>query len=540
MKKKKLGIGAQNIQDFSRENMIYVDKTEKIYEMMQLGKHNFIVRPRRFGKSLLLDTIAAIHEGKREQFKGTWAYDHLDWEAEKRPVLRIDFTLVEYNIKSLAEGLTYYLRSIAKQADIATEGLGPGELFLSLIQTLGRETPVVILIDEYEMAVTDFVGTDEEDRLNENIFTLKKFYGTMKGAGRYIHRSYISGVSKIGKIGILSDLNMLNDLTLDKRFATLFGYTETELRHFYADYVTEAAQYYKCSEEEILGHIRHHYNGYSWDGIEENRVYNPFSIVNFFQSFDFRNYWFSTGTPTVLVRGARRQQITLEELEHFKTSSDLLQTANLKEFYSIALLFQAGYLTIKKIEVFGIHTAYTLGFPNQEVRESFASYLLAEYVEKGWEETEYTLSFKLRSHLQHEELAPAFQLFASAIASTGYDITKHTEGYFHTIMHVLMYSTGLTTFSELQSAEGRLDTICTTYKAIYIFEFKLDGTADAALKQIEDNQYAVPFLHQPKTIYLVGVNFVSTDKRINQILVKKWDGSRFVQIEGNFTPMVER
>ena len=170
----------------------------------------------------------------------------------------------------------------------------------------------------------------------------------MKGMSRYIHRSYITGVSKIGRIGILSDLNMLNDLTLDERFATLFGYTETELRYYYADYITACAEKYNMTESEILGHIKHHYNGYSWDGIDENRVYNPYSIVNFFQSLEFQNYWFSTGTPTVLVRGARKQRITLDEMENLKTNGNLLQSANLKEFYSIALLFQAGYLTDRK------------------------------------------------------------------------------------------------------------------------------------------------------------------------------------------------
>ena len=539
MAKKKLSIGVQNVQDFWRENMIYVDKTEKIHELMQLGKHNFIVRPRRFGKSLLLDTIAALHEGSREQFAGTWAYDNFDWEEEKRPILRIDFTLIEYDSVPLSQGLAHYFAPIAAQNGISPDGLGAKELFLRLIETLGREKGVVILIDEYEMAVTDFVGRDEA-KMEDNIFTLKKFYGTMKGAGRYIHRSYITGVSKIGKIGILSDLNMLNDLTLDERFSTLFGYTETELRHYYAEYVTEAAQKYDRSEAEILEEIKKHYNGYSWDGLEENRVYNPFSIVNFFQGFQFRNYWFETGTPTVLTRGARKQQITMESLENFKTGPDLLASANLKEFYSLGLLFQAGYLTIKKIENLGWEKEYTLGFPNLEVRASFAKHLLAEYVNQPADYTDYTLSFQLRSHLEREELKPAFQIFALVIASTGYDITKHTEGYFHTIMHVLMYSTGLATFSELQTSEGRLDTVCVGHKAVYVFEFKLDETAEAALNQIKLKGYATPFIGQPKNLYLVGVNFVSAEKKINKVLVEKWDGGQFVRLEGDFTPVEGR
>ena len=535
MARKKVGIGVQNIQDFAIDNLIYVDKTEKIYELMQLGKHNFIVRPRRFGKSLLLDTIAAIYEGSKEQFQGTWAYNNIDWAAETRPTLRIDFTLIESDACSLEQGLQAYLQPIAEDLELNLTGNSAKDMFKRIIEHLGKTKPIAILIDEYEMAITDLVGKDEA-RLEENIFTLKKFYGTMKGSGRYIHRTYITGVTKIGQIGILSDLNMLNDLTLDERFTTLLGYTETELRHYYAEYITAAAKKYNMPETEILGHIKHRYNGYSWDGIDENRVYNPFSMVNFFQSLEFLNYWFATGTPTVLVRGARRQQITIDELEHLKVTGDLLQSANLKEFYSLALLFQAGYLTIKEAEKKGITTVYTLGFPNQEVRESFASYLLAEYVGKGWEETEHTIAFKLKSHLEEEELKAAFPIFATVIASTGYDITKYTEGYFHTIMHVLMYSTGLSTFSELQSAEGRLDTICIGYKAIYIFEFKIDATAEAAIKQIHTNDYAQQFLNQEKSIYLVGVNFVTADKKINDILVEKWNGEQFLRLEGNYVP----
>jgi Predicted AAA-ATPase/PD-(D/E)XK nuclease superfamily len=535
MAKKKLSIGAQNIQDFSRERLIYVDKTEKIYELMQLGKHNFIVRPRRFGKSLFLDTVAAIYEGRRQEFEGTWAYEHVDWEAEKRPTLRIDFTQIEFHECSLEQGMKEYLMGLVKKHGLTPSTSTSKGLFRELIETLAKDKPIVILIDEYEMPLTDFIGEDQE-RLESNIFTLKKFYGTMKGAGQYIHRSYITGVSKIGKVGVFSDLNMLNDLTLDTRFATLFGYTEAELRHYYAEYITEAAQYYKRSEADVLAEIKEHYNGYSWDGIEENKVYNPFSIVNFFQSFQFQNYWFETGTPTFLVRGAREQMITLKELENLETDADLLKSANLKEFYGIGLLFQAGYLTIKKVEEKGWEKRYTLGLPNREVRASFAKHLLAEYIEKPVDYTDYTLSFRLRSCLEEEELKAAFQIFAPVIASTGYDITKHTEGYFHTIMHVLMYSTGLTTFSELQSAEGRLDTICVAYKSIYIFEFKLDTTAQAAVEQIKAKQYAAPFLNEPKTLYLIGVNFVSADKKINDICVEKWNGTGFEAVEGDFVP----
>jgi hypothetical protein len=536
MAKKKLSIGSQSFAQIDRDNMIYVDKTEKIYELMHSGIHNFIVRPRRFGKSLFLDTVGAICEGHKEAFNGTWAYDHVDWEAEKRPVLRIDFTAIEYKACSLEQGLQDYFKGLAKKNGVELFAQSAKGMFTQHIEALSIDKPLVILIDEYEMPVTDFLGEDEA-KLKENTETLRSLYTTMKGLGHYIHRSFITGVSKIGKIGVFSSFNMLNDLTLDERFATLFGYTETELRHYYGDYIAEAAKKYKCTEVEILAEIKAQYNGYSWDGIEENKVYNPFSIINFFQAFKFRNFWFETGTPTMLVRGARKQYLDMAALEHIEANNDVLSSANLRDFYGVALLFQTGYLTIKKIETLSWEDIYTLGFPNQEVRAAFAKYLLAEYVEKPVDFADLTLAHKLRLHLERQELKAAFQVFAPVVASTGYDITKRTEGYFHTIMHVLMYSTGLTTFSELQSAEGRLDTICVADKAIYIFEFKLNGTAEEALVQIKNKHYATPFLEGPKTVYLIGVNFMAEGKKINEVLVEQWEVSRFVRLADDFTPI---
>ena len=518
MAKKRLGIGVQTIAFFYNENRIYVDKTEKIYELMQFGIHNFILRPRRFGKSLLLDTLGAIYEGKKEQFVETWIYDKIDWEKEKRPTLRIDFTLIEFHACSLEKGLQDYFESIAEDLGLHFEDTSAHNMFKKIIEYMGKTKAIVILIDEYEMPVTDFVGKNET-KLQENIDTLKKLYGVMKGASHAIHRSYITGVTKIGKISILSDLNMLNDLTLHESFTTLLGYTEAELRLYYAEYITEAAQRFHCSEAEILKKIKQHYNGYSWDGIAENKVYNPFSIVNFFQNFKFRDYWFGTGTPTVLVRGARQEQITLNDLDHLEVSGNLLENANLTRFYSISLLFQAGYLTIKKAFQEDI---YELGFPNQEVRNAFSSYLLAEYMASDWAKMDTTIAHKLRMCLEKEEISGAFQVFIPVIQSTGYDITKHTEGYFHTIMHVLMYSTNVCVFSELQSLQGRLDTVAITSKTIYIFEFKINSTAEIALQQIKSQGYDQRFRLAEKNLYLIGVNFLTKDKKITEIQVQKW------------------
>lgn len=532
---KNLGIGVQTFDFFHKENLIYVDKTEQLYEMIQMRQHNFIVRPRRFGKSLLLSTIDCIYQGKQALFEGTWIYDKIDWEKEKRPTLRLDFTLIEYHACSLEKGLQNYLSSVAQHQLNMTfpPNLQARDMFRELILTMGREQAVVILIDEYEMAVTDFVGTDDP-RLDENITTLKKFYGVMKGASQYIHRSFITGVSKIGKISILSDLNMLNDLTLHEKFTTLLGYTEKELRHYFVEYITEAARREEMTEEALLAEIKFYYNGYSWDGIETNKVYNPFSIVNYFQNFDFRNYWFDTGTPTILIRGARQNQLSLNDLDKLEVTGELLGNADLKHFYSISLLFQAGYLSIKEVRKAKGGRNYRLGFPNEEVKKSFASHLLTEYIGKDWGYVDTTISHQLKLCIENEDWEKMFRIFPPVIESTSYNVNKFVEGYFHTIMHVLVYSTGLVTFSELESQQGRLDMVTATYTAVVIFEFKQNESAAAAIAQIKEKGYDKRFYLSGLRLFLVGINFLSSEKRINDIKVEQWENGVYKEITGNF------
>lgn len=530
---KNLGIGVQYFGDFKTDNLIYVDKTESLYEMMGLPKHNFIVRPRRFGKSLLLSTIDCIYQGRKDLFEGTWIYDKIDWEKEKRPTLRLDFTLIEYNACSLEKGIQDYLQPIAEHLALALEDTSARNMFKRIIEKMAETTQIVILIDEYEMAVTDFVGTNDP-RLDENITTLKKLYGVLKGASQFIHRSFITGVSKIGKISILSDLNMLNDLTLHERFTTLLGYTEKELRFYFADYIKEAARREEMSEEEILAEIKFYYNGYSWDGIVANKVYNPFSIVNYFQNFAFRNYWFDTGTPTVLIRGARLHQLTLNDLDKLEVTGELLGNADLKNFYSISLLFQAGYLSIKEARKAKGGANYRLGFPNEEVKKSFASHLLTEYVGKDWGYVDTTISHKLKLCIENEDWENMFRIFPPVIESTSYNVNKFVEGYFHTIMHVLVYSTGLVTFSELESQQGRLDMVTATYTAVFIFEFKQNESAASAISQIKEKGYDKRFYLSGLRLFLIGVNFLASEKRINDIKVEQWEDGVYKEITGNF------
>ena len=510
MARKKVGIGVQNIQDFAIDNLIYVDKTEKIYELMQLGKHNFIVRPRRFGKSLLLDTIAAIYEGSKEQFQGTWAYNNIDWAAETRPTLRIDFTLIESDACSLEQGLQAYLQPIAEDLELNLTGNSAKDMFKRIIEHLGKTKPIAILIDEYEMAITDLVGKDEA-RLEENIFTLKKFYGTMKGSGRYIHRTYITGVTKIGQIGILSDLNMLNDLTLDERFTTLLGYTETELRHYYAEYITAAAKKYNMPETEILGHIKHRYNGYSWDGA--TRVYNPFGTLNFLDNRTFVNFWFATGNPKFLIEQMREK--AFYNIENQAVNGIIFEKFDIENIELTSLLFQTGYLTVK--ELGERDNYYVLDYPNHEVRESMYQFLIDDLAknihrgDSGLTMIDLKKAFLVRDTEQVREILNGI---LSDLPNEAF--LKQTEGLFHGLVHIIFNYLGIFIKSEVHSSRGRADAIVETPTDVFIFEFKINKTAAEAMAQIEKKKYADKYRASKKTLNGIAFNYNSIERCIDE------------------------
>ena len=514
---KTLPIGIQDFAKLRQGDYLYVDKTEHIYRLIGTRSYVFLSRPRRFGKSLLVSTLKELFLGHKEWFEGLWIEDKIDWEPY--PVIHIDMNAFNYRTNRLEEEINERMLAIAQEHHISLHATDYKNRFTELLQTLSRKDKrCVVLIDEYDKPITDLL--EEPEQAGEHVKVLKNFYSTLKSQDSHIHLAFITGVSKYGKVSIFSDLNNLLDITLDEQYATITGYTSEELETYFSEYLAPLSEKMQLSGEELMDKIRFWYNGYSWDA--KTKVYNPFSLLTFLQIKVFRNYWFTTGTPTFLTHQLRKEQIAAHELVRLSAPETLLSSGDIRHVDIISLLFQTGYLTVKAIGElpFG-EPHYTLGFPNQEVAISFQRYLLAEYLEETVNQTTRDYTFPLIASLTTADWNAFFSLVKSAFASLPYSLFDKQEKYFHSIMHVLLGTTGMQVYSEVQTNQGRLDTVVVTPNRVIIFEFKIDQPASLALQQIQEKKYAERFREAGKQTVLIGVSFSTEDRTVGEWVVEE-------------------
>lgn len=366
---KQLPIGLQTFSDIVEGNYLYVDKTKDIYNLLaEGGKYYFLSRPRRFGKSLLISTLKEIFSGNKEFFKGLWIYDKLTWE--KHPVIHLNFLGLEYGSReALIDTLEYLVNQNAKAHGVRLKEKGYEKRFRELIVGLSKLNKAVILVDEYDKPLIDFVDRKEIAKENGNV--LKTFYGAIKGTDPYLKFVFITGVSRFSKVSIFFDLNNLRDITISDSFSTLLGYTEEELLYYFDDGIKEMA---KGKREELLSDIEKWYGGYSWDG--KQFVYNPSSILYLFLEKCFGNYWFSTGTPTFLTKVIKENEIDEGTIENYETTKFFFDSCDIEHVDVYAALFHAGYLTIKETEdISPTQRIHRLSYPNVEVKESISMLL---------------------------------------------------------------------------------------------------------------------------------------------------------------------
>jgi hypothetical protein len=499
---KNLPIGIHTFSDLITQNYLYVDKTKDIFNLFARGgKYYFLSRPRRFGKSLLIFTLKEIFSGNKELFKGLWIYDKIDWE--KYPVIHVDFLGLKYgNKEELIETIEYLIAQNAALYEIKLKENGYDKRFRELIAELSKKNKVVILVDEYDKPIIDFVEKNKKDIATENRDILRNFYSVIKGADEYLKFAFITGVSKFSKVSVFSVLNNLNDITLDEKYATMLGYTEEELLHYFP---------VPGADSETLDQIRTWYNGYSWDG--KRFVYNPFSILLYFEKKAFADYWFATGTPTFLIKAIKEKDIPVMEFEKVEADTTTFESFEIENMEITPLLFQTGYLTIKGKEVTDDGTIYQLSYPNKEVRESFLKHLLKDFTEKRSIESLKILR-ALKSSLDENHLDSFFSTIKSLFASIPYDIfIQHREGYYHTIIYLLLRLAGITIQPESESNIGRVDAVAETETHIYIIEFKI-GTSEEALKQIKEKKYYEPYLASGKVITLLGIGIDPEQRNI--------------------------
>lgn len=492
---KNLPIGVQNIKNIMEGNYVYVDKTEYIYKLMT-NKYYFLSRPRRFGKSLLISTMKAIFSGNKELFKDCWIYDKIKWE--KHPVIHIDFSSITHyvDINDFQDNIIGLLADIGKEYNVELTKDRPKERLIELTEKLNKKYgKVVILVDEYDKPIVDYV--DNIEKANENKEFLGSFYETIKSLDGYLKFVFITGVTKFTKVSIFSKLNNLIDITIDTEFNDICGYTQNELEYYFSEYIEDLYKSKKKSRDDLLKKIKYWYNGYNWSG--ENTLYNPFGILSFFRSKIFKNYWFQTATPTFLIKLIIEKKVPVEKFEVYKTGETLFESYDMENIHPGALLFQTGYLTIKKIK----GRIYLLGYPNFEVKESFLTHILAAY--NGIQAPDIQpLYLEMVDYLKQEDIKNFQKSLISIFAGIPSFIQLEHEYYYHSLSYMVMALLGAKVNLEDNTDKGRIDGVIEFEKLIYIIEFKLDKATDA-LKQIEDKKYYEKFLNTGKKIILLGV-----------------------------------
>ena len=513
---KNLPLGIQTFSKLIKGNYLYVDKTKSIYDLISTGmEYIFLSRPRRFGKSLLISTMAELFSGNKDLFKDLWIYDKIEWTSY--PVIHIDFTQLDFESPDrLKESLNLFLEKIALSKGITLDSRRSyKEKFSELIEKLSVKERVVILIDEYDKPIIQFLETGKIETAKENRDVLKSFFGVIKGADPFLRFVFITGVSKFSRVSLFSDLNNLTDITLSQKFATLLGYTEAELLHYFPEYIGNLAEKQQMPVPALLEKIRSWYNGYSWDGI--NFVYNPFSILHTFNEGKFENYWFSTGTPTFLVQLLKTRKKELMDFENYRTRSYAFDTSDLDKLNIGGLLFQAGYLTIKKITQENDESIYHLTYPNREVWVSFFLHLFGGIIEEDIGGSSQVLD-RIREAIIGGEIDRFIRELQSLFASIPYHIFIHEkEAYYHTVIYLILRLSGAEVRCEIPTNTGRIDAVLETGKNIYIMEFKI-GTAQEALAQIKTMKYHEPYRTNGKKIILLGVGFDPDNRNVADYL----------------------
>ncbi len=513
---KNLPVGVQTFSKLINGNYLYIDKTRDIYNLFaEGGQYYFLSRPRRFGKSLLISTLAEIFSGNKEFFKGLWIYDKIEWT--QHPVIHLDFSEVTFKTPDkLEKALDTRVEKIAADYNIQLDHeLFLKEKFGQLLEKMSQKQKVAILIDEYDKPITEYIEAEEIETAKKIRKVLKNFYGVIKASDAYLRFVFITGVSKFSKVSLFSDLNNLTDITLFEKFSTLLGYTEAELDHYFSPYMEQMAVKRGMSKNYLVDTVRKWYNGYSWDG--ENFVYNPYSILNLFNADSFGNFWFSTGTPTFLIQLIKSQQIDIMEFENLPVNSFTFDSYDIENMEIAALLFQTGYLTVKKITIEDEEKTYELSYPNQEVKNSFLTHLFWEYTQKKMSSNTRLLK-RIGKAVQADDMDRFIRELKSLFASIPYHIfIGEREAYYHTIIYLVLSLNGADIKCEDPTNIGRIDAVVETANKIYIMEFKM-GSEQEALEQIKEKKYYEKYLGKGKEIVLIGIGFDPEKRNIGNYL----------------------
>ena len=508
----KYPIGVQSFAKLREDGYIYVDKTGYIANLIKEGNYFFLSRPRRFGKSLLLSTIEAFFQGRKELFEGL-EISRMEHDWQPHPVFHMAMNANKCqtvrDLEATIESFLYYYEQLYGRNEPADSlALRFGALIRSAYNKTGKR--VVILIDEYDKPLLDSVGNKAlQDDLRA---ILKGFYSNLKNGDQYIQFAMLTGVSRFGKLSIFSDLNNLQDISLSEKYSAICGMTIEEIRDNFDAGVRELAANNGMSVEDAYAELKKNYDGYHFSPVSPD-MYNPFSLLSALSSGYFGAYWFSTGTPTFLVKMIRDMQIDLRDLEHIEEKLNNLMDASFDLSNAIPLMYQSGYLTIRSYDP--RFRTVQLDYPNEEVEQGFLDMLMKIYTQSRSGRSE----FDVRRFVLDVEAGRVddFMTRLQALFS-GYQYDQidlgNLELHYRNVIYLAMKLMGFYTHAEMRTAAGRIDLLVRTPDYLYLFEFKINKSAQAAIDQINSRDYLLPFHADGRKIVKVGVNFDDTIRSI--------------------------
>ena len=510
-------VGIQSFEEIREGGYCYVDKTDLIYQLVKTGKYYFLSRPRRFGKSLLISTLEAYFLGKKELFKGL-AMEGLEKDWTTHPVLHLDLNTQKYDTPEalnnvLEENLNYWESLYgASESEI-----GVARRFNGIIRRAAEKAgqKVVVLVDEYDKPMLQAIGN--EPLLTDYRNTLKAFYGALKSNDKYLRFALLTGVTKFSKVSVFSDLNNLMDISLSNRFANICGITENELHRDLEEDIRLLAEANGMNETEARQTLKEWYDGYHFAENTED-IYNPFSLLNTLAEMKFGSYWFETGTPTFLVELLQRSKYDLHRLTEEMATADSLGGIDTMETNPVPILYQSGYLTIKGFDK--EFRTYELGLPNKEVEEGFTKFLLPNYASLSSGNPSFEISSFVRE-VRGGNIDAFMRRLQSFFADTPYELARDLERHYQNVLFIVFKLLGFYTRAEYRTSNGRIDMVVKTDRYIYVMEFKLDGTAEEAIRQINEKGYAAPFTSDGRTLYKIGVNFSNAIRGIERWIVEE-------------------
>ena len=531
---KRLPLGVQNFKEIVAKNHVYIDKTQYIYELINSGKCYFLSRPRRFGKSLLLDTIAEVFLGSKELFKGLWIYDS-DYGFDSHPVVRLDMSNYDTESpKTLKNSLMSCLWDYLEDEGLRVGDDTPTVLLNRLVTGLHKKynKKVVILIDEYDKPILDHITDTETAEAMRGI--LRSFYGILKSLDPFLEFTFFTGVSKFTKTSVFSSLNNLSDITMSKKYANICGIPVDELDKHFGERIKLMANHEVC---KLHGNMRDlilkWYDGYSWDGV--TKLLNPFGLLSFFSHEEIKSYWYSSGSPQFLLDLIKTQAEDVARFQNLSLCEADMDAIDIGNLRIGPLLFQTGYLTVSKILQNNPWPEYELEIPNLEVKEAFFRHITAWLVEKDFFDTSDAYR-EIRKALRTGDLEKILAMLRALFASIPYQLHIKAEAYYHSIFFSIMNVLSFEMDAEVSVSTGRIDAVLVHGDKVYVFEFKYENcppdanedekrrifekTLSSGMKQINEKGYADRYMRSGKTVYQAVFAFLGRDSIELESLVR--------------------